>query len=403
MSSSNQRYVAFIIATLFYAFVLLTRNLPVIVPDILCQKFHMSEAIFGQYRGLYYLTYCMAHLPMAYALDRFGPRLVMTLSLLLCVVGLAPMLWSESTSLLITGRMLLGIGASTGILSVFKINRAFFEPKQFAILLGIAGTSGYIASIAGLGPLQTLFTTVGFEKTLASILIVGVVLALCSFVFIRSVKSDAPQGFSRSLKELALNKSFWIVALVGGLMIWGTEGFADGWSVPLLTSLFKWDLPKAVYVTSIILVGFALGSIGLPLLAKKFENTKQLFGLAGVISAVCLVLLFVPGLSSAFVFILYLMIGFMAAYQVICIDLSGRVVPAALSTLASAAMNMLIMSFGYVFHTISAILMNGKGVIDATCGRVVYSSSDLLIGLSPFIVCGVIAYIINVRSTYDQN
>lgn len=398
MSSSSQRYVAFIIATLFYAFVLLTRNLPVIVPDILCQKFHMSAVIFGQYRGLYYLTYCMAHLPMAYALDRFGPKIVMTSSLLLCVVGLLPMLWFESAAVLISGRMLLGVGASTAILSVFKINRAFFDPKQFATLLGIAGTSGYIASIAGLGPLQRLFSTIGYETTLIGILMVGILLAFCSFLFIRSVPSEAPTGF---FKQLIGNKSFWIVALVGGLLIWGTEGFADGWSVPLLTSLFKWELTKAIDVTSLILVGFAVGSIALPWCAKRFNNSKQLLGLAGLVSSLCLAGVFIPGLSSGLVCALYLMLGCAAAYQVICIDLGGRVVPPALSTLASAAINMLIMSFGYLFHTLSAVLMNGRGVMDATCGVLHYSRTDLLVGLSPFIVCGVIAYIVNRYATYD--
>lgn len=400
--SSSQRYIAFIIATLFYAFVLLTRNLPVIVPDMLCQKFHMSEAVFGQYRGLYYLTYCMAHLPIAYALDRFGPRLVMAMSILLCVLGLAPMLWSESTALLITGRMLLGVGASTGILSIFKINRAFFEPRQFATLLGIAGTAGYVASFAGFGPLQGLFNTIGYETTLAGILVAGITLAAFAFLFIRPVQGQVPAGFINSLKQLVVNKSFWIVSLVGGLIIWGTEGFADGWSAPLLTSLFKWDLEKAVYVTSIIPVGFAVGSIVLPFLAKRFDNSKQLFGLAGLASALSLLGLFIPEIPTWFVLTLYSVMGCFAAYQVLCVDWGGKVVVPELSTLASAATNMLIMSFGYLFHTLAAVLMNGKGVMDTTCGVLRYSRADLLIGLAPFIVCGLIAYIINTRATYDR-
>ncbi len=60
------------------------------------------------------------------------------------------------------------------------------------------------------------------------------------------------------------------------------------------------------------------------------------------------------------------------------------------------------MSFGYLFHTLSALLMNGKGVMDTTCSMLQYSRADLLMVLSPFIVCGVIAYIINTRATYDR-
>lgn len=399
---SSQRYLAFIIGTLFYAFVTLTRNLPVIVPEILCQKFHMSEAIFGQYRGLYFLTYAAASLPMAYALDRFGLRSVMALSLLLCVVGLAPMLWSESATVLIAGRMLLGVGGATGILSVFKINRVFFEPRQFAILLGVAGAVGYIAAVVGLGPLQRLFAMAGYGVTLAGILIAGLMLAVASFLFIGSIKVETPGGFIDSMKQLAKNRSFWTVVLVGGLIIWGMEGFLDGWSATLLTSLFHWDQTKAIDVTSIIPIGFAVGSIILPLLSKRFDNSKQLFGLAGVASSLALLGLFIPGIPTWFVLTLYSLMGCFAAYQVLCIDWGGKVVAPELSTLASAATNMLIMSFGYLFHTLSAVLMDGKGVMDISCGIVRYSRADLLIGLSPFIVCGVIAYIINTRATYDR-
>ena len=400
--SSYQRYVAFIIGTLFYAFVTLTRNLPVIVSDVLCQKFQMSEVVFGQYRGLYYLGYCIAHLPMAYALDRFGPSSVMSLSLLLCVLGLAPMVWSDSATLLIIGRVLLGIGASTGILGVFKVNRTFFEPHQFAILLGIAGTTGYTASVAGFGPLKRVFSVVGYEPTLIAILLVGILLAASAFLFIRPIQGQTPGGFVDSIRQLSKNCSFWTVALIGGLIIWSMEGFADGWSVPLLTSLFNLDATKAVDITSIIPIGFAVGSIALPLLAERFHKSKQLFGLAGIVSSIALLGLFVPGIPMWFVLTLYAIIGCFAAYQVLCIDWGGKVVVPQLSTLSSASTNMLIMSFGYVFHTLSAVLMNGKGVADSASNMVVYSRADLLVGLAPFIVCGLMAYIINTRATYDR-
>jgi hypothetical protein len=287
-------------------------------------------------------------------------------------------------------------------LSVFKINRSFFEPRQFATLLGIAGTAGYVASFAGFGPLQYLFNKAGYDVTLLCILGIGMILAVCAFLFIRPVQGQVPRGFVSSLEQLSVNKSFWIVSLIGGLIIWGTEGFSDGWSAPLLTSLFEWDLEKVVYVTSIIPVGFAVGSIVLPFLAKRYDNSKQLFGWAGLVSALALLGLFIPDIPAWFVFVLYVVMGCFAAYQVLCIDWGGKVVPSELSTLSSAATNMMIMSFGYLFHTVSSVMMSGKGVMDTTCGVLRYARMDLLIGLSPFIICGLIAYIINTRATYDR-
>ena len=399
--NNTQRYSAFFIAALFYAFVMLTRNLPVIVADTLCQKFHMSEIVFGQYRGLYYFTYCLAHLPMAYMLDRFGPRLIITISVGLCVLGLLPMVWSSSVWILIFGRMLLGLGSSAGILSIFKINRAFFKPGQFAKMLGIAGTMGYASSVLGLSPLRALFISFGYEHTLLLIYIVGVVLSLSAFLLIKPVDLEKPKGFFKSLMRLIGNPYFWIVSLVGGLIIWSTEGFADGWSTPLLMNLFAQKMTMAVGITSIIPIGFAVGSIILPWFADTPQKSKTVFGRCALLSSVGLLCLFIPNLPWPGIILAYAVIGLSSAYQVICIDLGGKVVPESLSTLSSAATNMLIMSFGYLFHTVSAVLMNGKGVVDPTCSALMYKRLDLFIGLMPFILSGIIAYLINARARYD--
>lgn len=401
--SSFQKITAFIIGVIFYAYVLLTRNLPVIVSDMLCQKFHLSEAVFGQYRGTYFLTYCLAHLPLAYCLDRFSLRWIMSISIALCVIGLMPMIWSDSVSFLIAGRMILGLGSSAAILSVFKINRSYFPPRQFATLLGIAGTTGYISSVVGLGPLKRLFVFAGYHNTILGIIIFGCLLAAASYMFltITNNREEAETGFWERCQQLTISKSFWTIAVISGLMVWGMEGFADGWSIQLLYSFFNIPAMQATDITSLVFAGFAVGSIIVPIIVSYYDNSKQLIGLCGLGLAGCLLGLFIPGLPFALVICLYFMLGVFSCYQVLCLDWAGKIVPPSLSMISSAATNMLLMSFGYPFHTISALLMNGKGVVAGDCAKtIIYTRTDLLIGLAPFVVCAIAAYVINCLIPY---
>lgn len=398
-----QRYTAFLIAALFFAYVTLTRNLPVVAADILSQKFKLSEALFGQYRGIYYFGYCLSHLPVAYTLDRFGPRSVVAISLLLCLLGLSPMLFSESSPLLIIGRFVLGLGSATAILSVFKISRSFFAPHQFAIMVGIAATIGYISSVIGLGPLQRLIQIWGYDKTLYGILISGGFLSLGSLIFIAKTDNRKPKGFMESLKRLVCNKYFLRISLLSALMVWGLEGFADGWSNATLISLFGYDTTRATDLTSLIFIGFAIGSISLPFIVNLLNNSKQMLGLCGLGLTFCLAALFIPEAPYYGVLALCLLIGFFSAFQVLGIDWAGRVVEPEIATLAATVTNMVIMFFGYPFHTVATFMMNGKGTIDPVTQTLKYSHADLFIGLIPFMVCGIIAYLLNHFSDYDKH
>ena len=308
--SSFQRVIAFAIGAIFYAYVMITRNLHVVITEQLCSQFGLTETLFGQYKGIYFLTYCATHLPIAYLLDRVGPRTVVSISALVTAMGISPILWSKSPFVLILGRMLVGAGSSAAILSVFKINRAFFSPEMFGRLLGVAGMTGLIASFLGISPLQRIICNYGYQATISYIIAAGALLSFSALIFISKVESFKQEGFFHDIKTLFKIKNFWIVVLIGGLMIGIFEGYVDGWSVPLLTSLFSFNTRVATDITSIIPLSFAVGSVSMPIISRALNWEKGIFGFSGLMivlglmgfiytrgtSLACLCLLFYSGL-----------------------------------------------------------------------------------------------------------
>ena len=126
-----------IIGSIFYAYQYIIRVMPSIMLPELMEQFHIDSAIFGQFSGVYYIGYSLIHLPMGIALDRYGPRKVMSLCIVLTVIGLLPILFSDNWIYAVIGRAIIGIGSAAAILGTFKIIRMSFSEQRFTRMLTI--------------------------------------------------------------------------------------------------------------------------------------------------------------------------------------------------------------------------------------------------------------------------
>ena len=124
-------WTVWVIASVFYAYQYILRVMPNIMLDDIMQQFHIGAATFGQFSGVYYIGYSLMHLPIGMMLDRFGPRKIMPVCILLTVAGLLPLIFADHWIYPIVGRFLIGMGSSAAILGVFKIVRMTFSEKRF--------------------------------------------------------------------------------------------------------------------------------------------------------------------------------------------------------------------------------------------------------------------------------
>src|SRR5579863_2156181 len=95
-SISIQAWLAWGIATFFYGFQYILRVFPSVMIDDIRGKFGIDSAQFADFSGIYYLGYGLAHIPVGLLLDHKGPRWVMTLSIVLCALGLVPLIYGTS-------------------------------------------------------------------------------------------------------------------------------------------------------------------------------------------------------------------------------------------------------------------------------------------------------------------
>ncbi|MBS0287976.1 MAG: MFS transporter [Proteobacteria bacterium] len=346
------------LASFFYAYQYILRVLPNIMMADILEKFQIDASLFGQYSGLYYIGYAGMHIPVGILLDKYGPKWILPLCMILTVIGIMPLLYAEHWIYPGIGRLLIGMGSSAAILGVFKIIRISFPEDKFTFILGCSVTIGLVGAIYGGQPINYLMHTFGMESVLKIIILLGLVLAVATFWSIPAqAVNHAQKGWMESVKTVLTNPQIIFICLFAGFMVGPLEGFADVWGKEYLKIVYKLNENVAASLPSLIFLGMCFGS---PILSWITEKTKAYFGfiiLSAIVMAASFFLLLTGQLPVSVMTVMFVIVGVFCAYQILAIYKASTYSGEQLVGLTTACANMIIMTFGYVFHSLIGQIM----------------------------------------------
>lgn len=361
MSTSKKlAWCAWLIASIFYAYQYILRVMPnIMLPDIM-QQFGIDAAIFGQFSGAYYIGYCLLHLPIGIMLDRYGPKKIMTACILLTVVGLLPIIFATHWIYPIVGRLLIGIGSSAAILGAFKIIRLMFNEQQFTKMLSFSVTIGLIGAIYGGVPVSYLCSIYGYKVVIEIFALLGVVFAGIAYFLIPEIATESKTTIKMDMKTVFTNPKVILVCFLAGLMVGPMEGFADAWGSEFLKQVYSLDAKTANYLTSMIYIGMCFAPV-LSRIAEKTGAYIETIAGAGLVMLIIFTLLVVGLLDTRSISAGFFMVGICCAYQILAIYKASTYVSENVAGLTTAVANMIIMSFGYVFHSVIGLVVKSLG------------------------------------------
>jgi len=386
------QWMTWFLASFFYAYQYVLRVIPrVLMPDIM-QKFQIDAAQFGQFSGLYYLGYVLMHIPLGILLDRVGPKIILPLCIGMTTLGLLPLIYADFWLYPGVGRILIGMGSSGAILGVFKIIRMNFKEDHFTRMLGISVAIGLIGGIYGGWPIHKLREHLGLEQVLFLLIAIGGILALLFFILIPSLKSGSKASkktlFS-DIKSVLGNKKLLSICLLGGLMVGPLEGFADVWGSSFLLHYYDFTKEIASALPDCIFFGMLVGS---PLLSYVADKTKAYYSLI-ILCAFGMAFDFIfllMGLGTVFTLsLVFWSIGVLCAYQILVIYKATTYVKSNLLGLSTAIANMIIMPFGYVYHTAIGEIMNFFGENRSAVGDIGGYGKDAFVAAISLIPLGL--------------
>lgn len=362
MSSTRMMaWTIWIIASIFYAYQYILRVMPNIMMPEIMEQFGIGAAAFGQFSGIYYIGYSLMHLPLGIMLDRFGPRKVMSASILLTVVGLLPLIFSDYWVYPIVGRLLIGAGSSAAILGIFKIVRMMFSEARFARMLSLSVTIGLMGAIYGGGPVSYMRDTMGYEPVLHIFALGGIILAAVTYWIVPDLTTPSEGSVLENIREVLFNKRVMGTCIFAGLMVAPLEGFADVWGTVFFKQVYGFDGTVAASLPSMIFIGMCFGAPVLSIIAEKAGSYLAVILGAGIMMAASFTAMLYFPLSSGVISLLLILIGISCSYQILAIYQASTYVREQVAGLTTAVANMIIMIFGYFFHSIIGGVVNVYG------------------------------------------
>ena len=158
----------------------------------------ITAADLGLLTSAFFLFFALIQPLQGVALDRYGPRKVQTVLLIVAAFGSA--LFGLCTSLpeLVVARVLIGIGFAGGLMSAIKVFTLWYPPRQWGLVTGFHMMAGGAGSMAATWPVQwslSMMTWQGLFFWLA-----GICLATAALLF--AVVPEKPAaGRTGSLRD----------------------------------------------------------------------------------------------------------------------------------------------------------------------------------------------------------
>ena len=185
------------------------------VLSLIMADFELTHAQGGLLMSLFALPGIAIAIPAGMLTDRYGQKLIGTVSFLLAIGGTAIFASGISFPLLALGRIVSGVGAVTLSLLAPQILAQWFRGRELGIALGIFSTGLPLGSIISLNFLSLVGENMGWRTSIwlsAGLPVLALVLFLILFTPAPETKEQVPskpESFLRNIRNAGI--SIWII------------------------------------------------------------------------------------------------------------------------------------------------------------------------------------------------
>jgi len=312
----------------FFLYGFFQRVAPSVMHDRLMAEFALTGAAVGNLSALYFYTYASLQIPVGLMVDRFGPRRLLLFGALICAGATLLFAWSGDSGVAHMARALVGFGAGFGFVCALTLAARWLPAERFAQVTGLQMMAGMIGGFLAQAPLAALVEEIGWRQALAGSGLFGLLLAAALWLIVRDFppgtrppSKDPSKGSSLgapglllgillSLGRVLRRRQNLVTAILSSAMSAPMLSFAGFWGVAWLMQTKGYDRPEAGAVTSLLLLGWALGSPLAGWLSDRLGRPKAVIQGGGLAALVALTaLIHLPALPDPLLLALFPLTG----------------------------------------------------------------------------------------------
>lgn len=286
-SFATARRVVFGLALASFVLSFFHRTAPAAIAGELTRAFDISGAVLGTLAATYFYVYTVLQIPVGVLADTVGPRRLLAWGSAIAAAGSVLFALAPAWELAAVGRTLVGIGVSVAFISILKVSAVWFPARRFATLNGVTMFAGNLGAVIAGAPLAWVVTHTSWRSVFVVLGALSALLAVATWLRVRdrpeqlgyapvnaAVAAPAAGGvrWSAALGSVLRNPATWppfIVNMgVGGSFL----AFAGLWAVPYLQQVHGLARVAAAQHASALLLGVALGSVGIGVLSDRLRS-----------------------------------------------------------------------------------------------------------------------------------
>jgi MFS family permease len=344
----------------------LRNSVGVIAPN-LAAEIGLSPLEIGLLSSIYFFCFAATQLPLGVALDRFGPKLCMLVSIALTVVGSVVFALAPSVGGLVTGRALLGFGTACFLMAPLALYARWFPPQRFSTLAGIHLGIGSLGALFATAPLAFSTASFGWRATFLGVAAFTVVIGVLTWLIV----SDDPPGVKTQSRRETLRESIagiWEVVRtpsIGRVFLIQLTSYPSYvlviglWGGPYLTHVYGYDLKGRGDVLFVAALAQIAGSFFWGPSDRLFGRYKVPVLLACTASCTALTLFAALGMMSPPVLIaVFALLGFSTGNVSVVLAHGRSLVAPHLLGRTITLLNIGTMGGGFLVQFISGALIN---------------------------------------------
>ena len=320
-----KRWIVFLIACLLFVLSQFYRaSVAVISPDLIAEL-ALDTPQLSLISAAFFYAFALMQIPISMYLDGIGPRISMTVLSLVAVAGSVVFALGHSVSVLVAGRLLMGIGMACNLMGTLKIITLWFSPRYFATLSALVVSTGTMGNLVAATPLVLLAQAMGWRNSFLVMAVINLILVVLFFSIARDrpqtpLLADVPREAStrlsdivQSLLRLFKEKDYWIISL-GTFCRYGIFAAVQAlWAGPFLIHALDVAPVSAGNLLVLTSVGIVVGSPVFGWLSDTvFRHRKGLViaGLLGMAAILVILTRLSSGTGMLVLSILFFSFGF---------------------------------------------------------------------------------------------
>lgn len=309
----------------------------VIGPDLMAEL-QLTPEDLGILTGAFFLTFSVSQLPVGIALDRWGPRRTILVTLVIAFIGTLAFAHGRNLTELSLARVVLGFGCAALLTGPMVLFSRWFPPDRFATMSGILIAVGNLGVVASTAPLAWLAAAYGWRMAFYLTAAITVALIGLSWWAIQDhpdpakarpgageTLGQALRGVASIIRLPAFPNLFAIIfcAYATFITILGL------WGGPYLHDVHGMDAAARGNVLIFMAVGAAAGYFIWGPLDRVFNTRKWLLAVGLGSQLLCLfIIVALPGLSVFLITLLFTVMGLMNGCIVMIFAHARSVFPA---------------------------------------------------------------------------